>query len=216
MLLDGRPVRTPKGSALELPSDALAQGIADEWRQQQDLLKPREMPMTTIGCTAIDITRLDCGACVERMIPFLAMDTVCFEDESEPLAEVQNSEWSPLRRWFEEQFSVSLGVAKGLGVPAHPQGTLESVEGSLRSRDEWELCALEIATSTAKSVIVAIALLDRSGVSAEDALRWSNLEENFQIERWGMVEGEHDVAHSEALVWFEACQRFSKGHRLAS
>eukprot|EP00416_Gambierdiscus_australes_P015402 CAMPEP_0171066432 /NCGR_PEP_ID=MMETSP0766_2-20121228/7416_1 /TAXON_ID=439317 /ORGANISM="Gambierdiscus australes, Strain CAWD 149" /LENGTH=234 /DNA_ID=CAMNT_0011522605 /DNA_START=32 /DNA_END=732 /DNA_ORIENTATION=+ len=201
VLLDDRVLRTPQGSVLEFPSRGVAEGVAQEWGAQGEHLKPKEMPLTTIACTSIDIVRKDSRACVERLLPYLAMDTVCFEDSQELLAERQRAEWGPLRCWFEHRFDVELGVATGLEAPAHSETTTSNVEVDLLSRDEWELCALEIATNTAKSFIVAVALLERQELCAEDALRLALLEEYFQIERWGLVEGEHDVAHSESLVW---------------
>lgn len=213
VLLDSKPVRTPKGTLLELPSRAVAESVAGEWAAAGENLNPKEMPLTTIGCTTVDLIRPEVAACVERMIPYLVMDTVCFEDDHEPMAELQQAEWGPLRRWFEERFDVTLGVVRGFGAPEHPEATLAAVEADLRTRDAWELCALEIAISTAKSLVVGTALLDRSDVTAAQALRWALLEEHFQIERWGLVEGEHDVGHSEILMWLEATKRFSKNRR---
>jgi len=211
--LDSRFVKTPKGSFLELPSRALAEGVAEEWAAQGEHVRPQEMPLTTIGCTAIDLVQPEGEACVSRIMPYLAMDTLCFEDDNELLRQRQDSEWGPPRRWFEERFGVTLAVAKGFSVPAHPEETLAAVEADLRRRDAWELCALEIATSTAKSLVVAAALMDREELAASDAMRWALLEEHFQIERWGLVEGEHDVSHSDSLLWLEATQRFAKGRR---
>merc|ERR1712151_767322 len=102
------------------------------------------------------------------------------------------------------------GVAKGLAVPAHPEDTLTVIATNLCNRTPWELCALEIATNTTKSLIVATALIEREDVVAENALRWALLEEFFQIERWGLVEGEHDVAHGDALLWLGATQQFAR------
>jgi len=214
VLLDGKPVKTPKGSFLALPSRALAEAVATEWRNQSTHVRPKEMPLTTIGCTVIDLvlpetpTGPGSNLCVDRMLPYLETDTVCYEDDHEPLADLQRSEWGPLRQWYENRLGVQLAIATGLSVPAHPEATLEAVRQDLQNRGPWELCALEIATTTAKSLVVATALLDRDDVAAEQALRWAILEEYFQIERWGLVEGEHDVAHQEALLWLNATQRF--------
>eukprot|EP00931_Biecheleriopsis_adriatica_P111303 TRINITY_DN85669_c0_g1_i1.p1 TRINITY_DN85669_c0_g1~~TRINITY_DN85669_c0_g1_i1.p1 ORF type:complete len:282 (-),score=61.07 TRINITY_DN85669_c0_g1_i1:53-859(-) len=213
VFLDGRVVKSPKGTHLDLPAHALALRVASEWRAQGEHLQPQEMPLTTVGCTALDIVKKDCDACIDRMLPYLEMDTVCFQDEQELLAERQLQEWGPLRGWFEAQHGVTLGVSTGLGAPGHPQGTISSIAKQLRQRDVWELCAMEIATQTAKSLIVAMALLDRSGTTAEDAMRLAQLEENFQIERWGLVEGDHDVNQTEMLKWLEACRHFAKDHR---
>ena len=40
VLLDGKPVRTPGGNALELPTEKLASAIAAEWRGQGDEIVP--------------------------------------------------------------------------------------------------------------------------------------------------------------------------------
>lgn len=208
--LDGRVVKTPKGTLLELPSKALCEAIAEEWAAQGEKVMPLEMPLTTLGCTAVDHIRPEREQCVERMLPYLETDTLCFEDEGERLLALQRNEWLPQREWFQEQFGVKLDVAQGFAVPAHPEGTLAAVQRALLERDEWELCAMEVATTTAKSLVVAAALLDREDTTAELAFRWSNLEEFFQIERWGLVEGEHDVSHEESLRWLHACRTFAR------
>ena len=99
----------------------------------------------------------------------------------------------------------------------------------LLSRDAWELCALEVATQTvarhestatsqivclmiagslwpeAKSLIVASALLDRS-TSVEEAVRWAQLEENFQIERTGPSR-RHLSYLPFKIMFLNCCQR---------
>lgn len=213
VFLDKRPVKTPRGTFLELPSQPLALAVAQEWGAQGETLKPKEMPLTTVACTAVDLIRPDKEGCVSRLLPYLTMDTLCFEDDNEFLAELQAKEWGPLRNWFEGRFNVTLGVARGLGAPSHPDGTELAVEADLKLRDEWELSAIEIATQTAKSLVAATVLVERADIEAKDAFRWANLEEHFQIERWGLVEGEHDVSHSDALMWMEACRRFGQHGR---
>mmetsp|Transcript_22070 Transcript_22070/g.40550 ORF Transcript_22070/g.40550 Transcript_22070/m.40550 type:complete len:271 (-) Transcript_22070:37-849(-) len=213
--IDGKPVKTPKGAPLELPTTALAEALAAEWRAQGEHVRPQDMPLNTLGCTAVDLIRPRMEACVERVLPFLATDTLCFEDSDSALAERQLDEWLPAREWFEAHFGVALDVARGrnLVVPEHPAETISTVEQDLLARDEWELSALEVATETAKSFIVAAALIERPDFTGEDALRWALLEEHFQIEKWGMVEGEHDISHSETLRWFEATQEFVRLRR---
>ncbi|CAK0864364.1 unnamed protein product [Prorocentrum cordatum] len=206
-----RVVRTPKRTVLELPCRITAEAVAKEWRSQGEYLQPLEMPMTTLGCTAVDLVRPQREACIDRMMPYLSMDTVCFEDDNEQLAEQQAAEWGPLRS--RKRFGVELKVARGLLSPGHPEATLDTVTEQFLERDDWELCALEVATNTAKSLIVATSLLDRSDVAPSDALQWAMLEERFQIDRWGLVEGEHDVKNDETLRWLEACQRFAVGRR---
>jgi len=213
VLLDGKPLKTPKGSFLELPTEIVAQAVADEWAAQEDKLKVKEMPLTTVGCTAVDLIRPERQECVDKLIPFLRMDTLCFEDEGDLLAELQAKEWAPIRQWFEGHFSVKLGLASGFMPPAHPEETVEVVAAQLLARDEWDLAALEIATAAAKSLLVATALLDNTDVCVVRARRLALLEEYFQIERWGLVEGEHDVSHEDLLRWFAAAKLFGRHSR---
>eukprot|EP00930_Biecheleria_cincta_P041961 TRINITY_DN28855_c0_g1_i1.p1 TRINITY_DN28855_c0_g1~~TRINITY_DN28855_c0_g1_i1.p1 ORF type:complete len:263 (-),score=42.83 TRINITY_DN28855_c0_g1_i1:45-833(-) len=213
VFLDGKVVKSPKGTHLDLPARGVAHRVAQEWRSQTENLNPQEMPLTTVGCTALDIVRPDPSACIDRMLPYLETDTLCFQDEQELLAERQLQEWGPIRKWFEEHCSVQLGISSSLAAPGHPDVTIPQVAEKLLQRDPWELCALEIATQTAKSLIVAVALLDRADISPEVAMNLCLLEENFQIERWGLVEGDHDVARTDTLKWLQACQLFAKSRR---
>merc|ERR1711924_313526 len=114
IVLDTKDLKTPKGSALHLPSRPLAESLAEEWEAQVDKVKPLEMPLTTLACTAVDLVRPDRGACIDRMLPYLTSDTVCYEDEREGLLALQEAEWRPLREWYEASFGVKLGVARGL------------------------------------------------------------------------------------------------------
>merc|ERR1719198_2415376 len=101
-------------------------------------------------------------------------------------------------------------------APAHPEGMLEEIGRQLRLRNEWELTAMEVATQYAKSFIVASALCDKEAFGAPEALQAAMLEELFQIERWGMVEGDHDVSHADLLIWFGAVRTFTSALRAGS
>lgn len=207
--LDGKPMRTPKGTHLQVPTLALAEKLAEEWNAQGEKLQPWDMHFTTLSCTSMDLTSKDTAGCVKRLLPYLETDTLCFEDnEGTLVAQRQEEEWGDARRWFEEHYAVKLGVAKGFAVPKHPEATLPAMEGVLQKRDVWELTALDIATTTSKSLVVGLSLLDRPNFSPADAFRLAMLEELVQIERWGLVEGEHDESHAEMTKWLEATQSF--------
>ena len=52
--LDGKPVKTPKKLPLVLPSAALAEAVAEEWRGQGEKLNPAHMWLTKLANTVID------------------------------------------------------------------------------------------------------------------------------------------------------------------
>eukprot|EP00397_Hematodinium_sp_SG-2012_P050976 GEMP01059492.1.p1 GENE.GEMP01059492.1~~GEMP01059492.1.p1 ORF type:complete len:350 (+),score=66.83 GEMP01059492.1:127-1050(+) len=211
--LDDKPVKTPKGKAFVLPSESLAQKVAEEWIAQEKHIIPDSMPMMTIACTAIDIVGDDAEACVDRLMPFLYTDTICFiNDESaegawdKSLAKEQARLWTPVRQWFQETYG-PVGVSLGLSPPEHPQETIDKVISCLASRNRWELAAMEVSTRYTKSVICATRFL-ADAVTTEQVMSWALLEENFQIERCGLVEGEHDVLRDDMAKWLQAAKDF--------
>ena len=54
--LDGRTLRTPVGQVLAVPSRLLAWAIAAEWDAQTKQIRPVQMPLMTLTCTALDQT----------------------------------------------------------------------------------------------------------------------------------------------------------------
>lgn len=58
--------------------------------------------------------------------------------------------------------------------------------------DAWQLAAVEQLTSTCKSLVIATALL-HGRLSVRAAIQAARLEEDYQLEDWGMVEAGHDL-----------------------
>jgi chaperone required for assembly of F1-ATPase len=53
--LDDKPLRTPAKAELAVPSRALAEAIADEWRAQGDSIGINALPLTRLAMSAIDL-----------------------------------------------------------------------------------------------------------------------------------------------------------------
>jgi hypothetical protein len=68
----------------------------------------------------------------------------------------------------------------------------DAAPGALTGLNSWQLAAVEQLTSAAKSLVVAAALA-RGRLSVEAAIQAARLEEDFQLEDWGMVEAGHDL-----------------------
>ena len=54
LLLDGKKVRTPGKAPFLLPTTALAEAIAEEWRGQGERIDPQTMPLTRLANSVID------------------------------------------------------------------------------------------------------------------------------------------------------------------
>jgi chaperone required for assembly of F1-ATPase len=115
--------------------------------------------------------------------------------------------WGPVRKWFEEQYG-EVGVSLGINPPVHPEETVARVQAELETKDQWDLALLEVSTRYAKSLICSMKFLANEEVTAEQVMKWALLEENFQIERCGLVEGDHDVFRDDMFKWLTAAKEF--------
>src|SRR5437762_12780290 len=82
VLLDGKRVKTPAGAALALPTAALAEAVAAEWRGQGDTMRPEAMLLTKLANTAIDQIASKRDAVVEQILAFGRSDLVCYRAEA--------------------------------------------------------------------------------------------------------------------------------------
>ncbi|KAK7467063.1 ATP synthase mitochondrial F1 complex assembly factor 2 [Stygiomarasmius scandens] len=195
--LDQRALKTPSGNTLLLPQtkQLVATLVATEWENQETLLKPHALPMTSIASRAIDSlaeekSRKDvCHALLE----YLDTDTICFyQDYPPPLVELQNKYWDPLLSWARTTFDVQIDTFNSILGNTQPEQTKHKLSQVLAELNHWEIAAMERATYATKSFIIALALVKRH-ITVEQASMAARVEVHSQIERWGEVEDTHDV-----------------------
>ncbi len=98
--LDGRPVRSPKGAALQAPTETLAERIAGEWRGQGDVLHLAGMGLTRLAHTALDLAPEAAAALADEQARYAAHDLLCYRAEA-PAALVRQeaAAWDPWLSW---------------------------------------------------------------------------------------------------------------------
>ncbi|GAU93960.1 hypothetical protein RvY_05811 [Ramazzottius varieornatus] len=201
--LDRRRLRTPMGNIVKLPNEPLALSVATEWEAQKDIIRTSSMYMSRLCNKAIDNPLNETAEeRIEQTLPFLDTDTICFRAEEPPvLAELQQKAWDPVMKWVEKRFDVAFGSSTSVIGPEIPDGTKEKLRKLLRSFDAWSLVGFQEISEALKSVILALALVERH-ISVETAVALSRLEEEYQIGHWGRVEWSHDVevTHIQAAV----------------
>ncbi len=185
LALDGKPVRTPAGAALLLPTAALAEAVAEEWRAQGERIEPGSMPLSRLANTAIDRVAPRRAAVVAEIAAYAETDLVCYRAERpQELAARQIEAWEPLVRWAAERHGAMLRVTNGLTPEPQPEGALAALGAAVEAFDDLALAALQSATAAAGSLVIALALAE-GRLDAEAAFRASALDEAFQAERWG-------------------------------
>ncbi len=183
--LDGRPVRTPAKALLLVPGQALADVIAGEWEAQGEEVRPTEMPLTAIACTAIDLVARDRTAACDELLSFAEHELICYRAEApEELVARQEQVWRPILDWLEATHGARLTVGSGLLEVQQPAEALAALRGVLERYDALALTGLATAVRACGSLVVGLALAERR-LTAAEAFAASELEETFQIERWG-------------------------------
>jgi ATP synthase F1 complex assembly factor 2 len=75
----------------------------------------------------------------------------------------------------------------------HPEVTVRTVTNLVNSLDPHTLSCLQTATMECKSIIMGMAYVLYGHLGVVQARQASRVEEEFQVEIWGVVEGGHDM-----------------------
>jgi chaperone required for assembly of F1-ATPase len=183
--LDGKPLHTPARSPLVLPQRALIDAIAAEWDAQIEKVQPETMPVMQLVSTAIDRVMPQRDLIAADTAGYAATDLVCYRAELPvELVARQHRTWQPLVDWVRREFDSPLTVTVGVMPRVQPAEALQALRRAVDGLDDLELTALQALTSVCGSLVIALAL--RGGfIDADQAWAASQLDETFQIEKWG-------------------------------
>jgi chaperone required for assembly of F1-ATPase len=185
VFLDGRPLRTPAKRELAVPHERLAAAIAAEWDAQETDIRPGRMPLTRLAATALDHTAIARDRIVVEIANYAGTDLVCYRAEGPPaLVARQHETWQPLIDWAAGRYDAGLAVTAGILPQPQSPASLKAFAAAVAALDDFRLTALQAATGTCGSLVIAFALLE-GRLDAEAAFAASQLDETFQIEAWG-------------------------------
>ncbi len=183
--LDGRSLRTPAGSRLALPVEALAAAVAAEWQVQGDQINPETMPMMSLACTALDRVVGQRDQIVEEILRFAETDLLCHRaDTPAELVRRQSETWQPLMDWAAQELEAPLQATTGILAVAQPPESLAALRRTVEGLDDLALTALSVAVAAAGSLVIGLALL-RGRLDPEAAFEAAELDASYQIELWG-------------------------------
>ncbi|WP_404338377.1 ATP12 family chaperone protein [Sphingomonas sp. MMS12-HWE2-04] len=184
--LDAKPVRTPGRAPLSLPTDALAEAVAEEWRAVGETLDPRAMPLTGLANAAIDRIAPDTAAFAEGLARYGESDLLYYRaDEPALLAERQAAAWDPLLDWARTRYDVHFETVAGVMHRAQPEATVARLREAVAALDAFRLAALSPLVTVTGSLVAALALLE-GATDADAAWRAAQLDEDWQTEQWGV------------------------------
>jgi chaperone required for assembly of F1-ATPase len=205
--LDGRPVRTPAGRPLLLPSPALAQAVAGEWTDVGEHLDPTDMPLTGLANAAIDLVPQDRAGFVAGLAAYAASDLTCYRaDGPQLLVARQVAAWEPVLKAVEARHGLLFRRTAGVVPVAQPDATLTRAGELLMALGNWRLAPLQPLVTLSGSLVVGLALMDRL-VTPDAAFEAAVVDERWQAEHWG-EDAEAAAALGSRETQFMAAARF--------
>lgn len=185
ILLDGRPVKTPARAPLILPTPALAEAVAAEWRMQEEEIDPRTMRLTGLSNAAIDRIAPDTATFIRPLAAYAESDLLCYRaDAPAELVAHQAAAWDALLDWAGRRFDVHFTITSGIVHAPQPPATIARLGSALAAYDAFHLAGLAPIITIGGSLVVALALADDE-VDPDSAFDFTHLDELWQARRWG-------------------------------
>lgn len=207
--LDGRPIRTQGGNPQIVPSQALAEALAAEWRAQGEEIDPKAFALRDLADYAIDHVRADRTAAIADLLRYAETDTLCYRaDPDEPLYRRQHELWEPLVTGFEARHGVRLERISGIMHRPQPEATLATFGEILNALNDLTLAALATLTPLAASLMIALEALE-PGADPAALFAAANAEQDWQAELWGW-DLEAERARATRLAAFERAVEFAR------
>lgn len=178
-------MRTPARRILELPTRALASAIAEEWDAQRESIQPHTMPITRLAVTATDLMPERRSDAIAEVVGYAATELLCYRAVAPAdLARRQHERWQPWLDWAAETFGARLHPVRTLDPAPQPEASLAALRAAVEALADWPLIGLHAAVTTTGSLVLGLALC-RGALSAEAAFDLAQLDELYEIERWG-------------------------------
>jgi chaperone required for assembly of F1-ATPase len=183
--LDGRSLKTPARAALAVPTQALAEAIAEEWRSVGETVDPRAMPLTGLANAAIDRVAPDRQAFAQGLARYAEADLACYRVEGpRELVAQQELSWDPLLAWARRRYDVDFATTCGLMHVAQPGATVERLSHAIAALDAFQLAGLSPLVTVGGSLVAGLAVIEKA-IGADEAWKAVSIDEQWQLDQWG-------------------------------
>ena len=209
VLLDGRTVKTPAKHLLKVPTEALANDLAAEWKSQGDFIDPLRMPMTRLVNSGLDGVTDRAAEVAEEIVKYAGGDLLLYRAERPVrLVEMQARHWDPVVAWAERTFGGRFIMAAGIMPVAQPPGAIEGIARSVASMPILRLTAAHVMTTLTGSALLALAHV-HGELSVDESWTAAHVDEDFQSAQWG-ADHEAEARHASRFVEMRTASRLYK------
>lgn len=207
--LDGRGLRTVKGTPQIVPTRVLAEALAREWDEQSEDIDTSRFIHRDQADFAIDVVAHDPADSIDQTIKYAETDTLCYRaDPDEPLFERQESVWEPLIERVEQAYDVKFTRVSGIVHRPQPAETITKLRGVLRDKDHFTLAGIQTMASLSASLCVPLLALE-TGAEPVSLWRAASLEEEWQSDLWGRDQEAETRRRKRQDAFLAACEWIS-------
>ena len=107
------------------------------------------------------------------------------------MVDLQNKDWIPLINYMKSSYNIELIYTSKLFSINQKPDSLLKLKNILNEINIFKLSAIYTLSQITKSIIISLALVNNK-ISAKKAFENSNLEELYQISKWGKDEEAFD------------------------
>lgn len=202
--LDDRQLRTPAQALLRVPTLALAEAIAAEWRAIEDIVRPETLPFTRAANVAIDRVAPAPDPVIDMLAAYGETDLICYRAaEPEALRLRQSEAWDPLLHWSAEALGAPLRPVTGLMPQDQPAASVAALRAEVARHGPLGLTALHDLVTLSGSLVIGLAVaLDARAPGEAWAL--SRVDEMWQAEAWGEDDEAIEAAALRATAFLRA------------
>jgi len=200
--LDGKPIKTPSGRSVIVPTRALAEMIAVEWNAQGENIEPLTMPLTRLANSVVQGVVDQAEAVRDDVAKYFASDLLFYRaGHPEGVVEREAAHWDPILFWAAEALGAHFILAEGVMHVRQPESAIAATRESLPA-DPWAIAALHVITALTGSALLALALF-RDVIDSDQAWAAAHVDEDWNAEKWG-VDDEVAARKAAKLVDFKA------------
>ncbi|MCY4260440.1 MAG: hypothetical protein OXC91_09280 [Rhodobacteraceae bacterium] len=185
ILLDDRPVQTPNGTNLRVPTETLAARVAGEWSLVDGILNPDKLPTTRLSVTAVTLTDSQREIMIGSLLDYLDGDMICYRASGPPdLVHRQRLSWDPVLEHYHNVWGEECVVTIGVMPISQHEGLSRAMRARLNAMNAFELVATNEQVKLTTSLLLVMAL--RQGwIDSGKTWQLAQLDTSWQRGRWG-------------------------------
>lgn len=157
-----------------------------------------------LACTALERVPLTRAKIINNLMQKFHQDLVfCRSPPDDELTkgvyEKQKEKIDPILDWVNTEFGFKPVVYTSFLGGKQDEKLAKAVETVLKDANDCELASIDAMAAAAHSLVIPLAIF-RGRLGIDESIELIRLEEDHQVDKWGLVEGGHDVDIADLKV----------------